>query len=65
MLAMAQLGDGPVLTGSVAGHLGRTISSLSPIRDGLVKKGLVYSPERGRLAFTVPHFAAFVRDQLA
>ena len=38
-------------------------SSLSPARDGLIKKGLVYSAERGAVAFTVPHFGRFLRER--
>jgi hypothetical protein len=29
----------------------------------LIKKGLVYSSERGTVAFTVPHFGKFLRAQ--
>jgi len=49
----------------VAVFLGRKPSSLSPARDSLIKKGLVYSAERGRIAFTVPHFGKFLlgRDE--
>jgi hypothetical protein len=56
-------GEGSVATSAVAAALGRKPSSLSPARDAVLKKGLVYSTERGRIAFTVPHFAAFLRDQ--
>ncbi len=63
--AMAELSaDGAVATAEVAAALGRKPSSLSPARDALLKKGLVYSAERGSIAFTVPHFGAFLRDQL-
>jgi hypothetical protein len=55
-------GDGPVPTADVAQFLGRKPASLSPARDALLKKGLVYSGERGSIAFTVPHFAAYLRD---
>ncbi len=65
MRAMAQLGDEPVPTSSVADELGRKPSSLSPARDGLIKKGLIYSAERGLVAFTVPHFGKFLRAQPA
>ncbi|HXA59189.1 MAG TPA: ATP-binding protein [Streptosporangiaceae bacterium] len=65
MRAMAMLGDDPVLTSSVADELGRKPSSLSPARDGLIKKGLIYSAERGLVAFTVPHFGKFLRAQPA
>ncbi|HYT10727.1 MAG TPA: ATP-binding protein, partial [Mycobacteriales bacterium] len=65
MRAMAALGDGPVGTAEVAESLGRKPSSLSPARDSLLKKGLVYSAERGLVAFTVPHFGQFLRGQHA
>ncbi len=64
MRAMAGLGDDPVSTAAVADELGRKPSSLSPARDGLIKKGLIYSAERGMVAFTVPHFGKFLRAQL-
>ena len=63
MRAMAMLGDDPVPTAQVADELGRKPSSLSPSRDGLIKKGLIYSSERGLIAFTVPHFGKFLRTQ--
>jgi hypothetical protein len=67
MRAMAELGadngDAPVATADVAASIGRKPQSLSPARDGLIKKGLVYSSERGTVAFTVPHFGAFLRAQ--
>ncbi|MDO5626926.1 MAG: ATP-binding protein [Mobilicoccus sp.] len=51
-----------VPTADVASHLGRKPQSLSPARDGLLKKGLIYSGERGRIAFTVPHFGRYLRS---
>jgi hypothetical protein len=67
MRAMAELGadsnDRAVTTAQVAETLGRKPQSLSPARDGLIKKGLVYSSERGTVAFTVPHFGKFLRAQ--
>jgi hypothetical protein len=65
MRAMAALGDEPVPTARVADELGRKPSSVSPARDALIKKGLIYSSERGLIAFTVPHFGRFLRRQLA
>jgi hypothetical protein len=50
-----------VSTTDVAEVLQRKPSSLSPARDALLKKGLVYSAERGTLAFTVPHFGRWLR----
>jgi hypothetical protein len=63
MHAMAQIGDEPVVTSDVAEALGRKPSSLSPARDSLIKKGLIFSAERGLIAFTVPHFGKFLRSQ--
>ena len=54
-----------VPTSDVATHLGRKPQSLSPARDALLKKGLIYSGERGRIAFTVPHFGRYLREQTA
>lgn len=55
--------DEAVPTAAVAEVLGRPPQSLSPARDGLLKKGLVYSGQRGRIAFTVPHFGSYLRQQ--
>ena len=51
-----------VPTADVAALLGKRPQSLSPARDSLLKKGLIYSGERGRIAFTVPHFGRYLRD---
>jgi len=50
-----------VPTSAVASVLDRKPQSLSPARDALLKKGLIYSGERGRIAFTVPHFGRYLR----
>jgi len=52
-----------VPTADVAAYLERKPQSLSPARDALLKKGLIYSGERGRIAFTVPHFGRYLRAQ--
>jgi hypothetical protein len=52
-------------TSAVADALGRNAQSLSPARDALLKKGLVYSGQRGRIAFTVPHFGRYLQQQEA
>jgi hypothetical protein len=68
--ATARVAEGEVLddvesvpTADVAAVLGKKPQSLSPARDALLKKGLIYSGERGRIAFTVPHFGAFLRSR--
>ena len=52
---------GSVPTADVAAVLGKKPQALSPARDALLKKGLIYSGERGRIAFTVPHFGRYLR----
>ncbi|MGH3979454.1 MAG: AAA family ATPase [Pseudonocardiaceae bacterium] len=63
MAALTGGRDEPVGTTRVAQELGRRPSSVSPARDSLLKKGLVYSGERGQIAFTVPHFGRFLLRQ--
>ncbi|MEV4345350.1 ATP-binding protein [Actinoplanes sp. NPDC049596] len=55
--------DAAVPTAEIAIALGRKPASLSPARDALIKKGLIYSGERGTVAFTVPHFGRYLRTQ--
>ncbi|GAA0903525.1 ATP-binding protein [Virgisporangium aurantiacum] len=55
--------QGAVPTADIAKDLGRRPASLSPARDALIKKGLIYSGERGTVAFTVPHFGRYLRSQ--
>ncbi|MDY7084017.1 MAG: ATP-binding protein [Actinomycetota bacterium] len=55
--------DAAVPTSEIATALGRKPASLSPARDALIKKGLIYSGERGTVAFTVPHFGRYLRTQ--
>jgi len=70
MRTMATLSNGDdmsesVSTAEIARELGRKPASLSPARDALIKKGLIYSGERGTVAFTVPHFGRYLRSQPA
>ena len=59
--AMAELGPGPYRTGDIADKLGVKINTLGPVRASLIKKGMVYSPSHGEMAFTVPLFDGFMR----
>jgi hypothetical protein len=59
--AMAQLGPGPHRSGDVAETLHRKVTSLGPIRNQLIAKGMVWSPSHGDTAFTVPLFDQFMR----
>ena len=58
--AMAELGSGPVRTGDIADTLRVRIGSLGPVRAKLIKKGMIYSPAHGDMAFTVPLFNEFM-----
>lgn len=59
--AMAELGVGPHRTGDIADKLNAKINTLGPVRASLIKKGMVYSPSHGDMAFTVPLFDEFMR----
>ncbi len=58
--AMADLGSGAQRTGDIAQTLGVKVNSLGPVRANLIKKGMIYSPAHGDLAFTVPLFDEFM-----
>ena len=59
--AMAELGPEPQLASAVARLLNRTSEQCGPTRSGLIEKGLLYTPNHGYAAFTVPHFDQFTR----
>jgi len=61
LAAMALDGDGPSSSGEIATRLGKQISQLGPTRAKLIAKGLLYAPEFGAIAFTVPGMADFIR----
>ena len=58
--AMAALGPGPHRSGEIADRLGRKVEGMGPLRNGLIKKGMVWSPAYGDTAFTVPMFDRFM-----
>lgn len=59
--AMAELGPAASRTGDIAACLGVKVSSVGPVRSRLIRKGMVYSPAYGDLAFTVPLFDEFMK----
>lgn len=59
--AMAELGPGPHRSGAIADELKRGVTSLGPIRNQLISKGMIWSPSHGDTAFTVPLFDGFMR----
>ena len=62
---MAVDGDGGSGSGEVATRLNRRPAGLGPIRANLIAKGLVYAPEHGVVAYTVPGMASFIDRQHA
>ena len=58
--AMASLGPGPYRTSDVSAALKMKATSLGPTRAQLIRKGMVFSPAHGDLAFTVPLFDEFM-----
>jgi hypothetical protein len=61
---MAQLGAGPDRTADIADALSVKITTLGPVRASLIKKGMIYSPAHGDMAFTVPLFDEFMRRSI-
>jgi len=58
--AMAELGPEEHRTGSIAQILNSKVTSLGPMRARLMRKGMIYSPAHGKMAFTVPLFDEFM-----
>ena len=59
--ALAELGEGPQRSGDVAAVLKVKVQTVAPLRDSLMKKGMIYSPAHGDTAFTVPLFDTFMK----
>ncbi len=58
--AMAEIGAGPHRSGDIAAQLGRSVTALGPTRNNLIAKGMIWSPNHGDTAFTVPLFDEFM-----
>lgn len=58
---MAELGEGPYKAGDIADKCNIKVSTLSSTRANLMRKGMIYSPSYGYIAFTVPLFDQFIR----
>lgn len=63
LTAMAQDGDNGSGSGEIAARLARKPTSLGPVRAKLIAKGLIYAPDHGVVAFTVPGMASFITRQ--
>jgi hypothetical protein len=62
--AMAELGPGPHRSGEIAEVLGREVTSLGPTRGQIIAKGMIWSPNHGDTAFTVPLFDEFLKRMI-
>jgi len=58
--AMAELGPGPHRSGDIAECLERDVTALGPTRAKLIVKGMIWSPNHGDTAFTVPLIDEFM-----
>lgn len=58
--AMAELGPEPQKAAEVAAVMGRESTQVGTTRAELIAMGLLYTPEHGYAAFTVPHFDQFM-----
>lgn len=58
--AMSELGSEPQKAADVAALMDRTSPQVATTRAELIAMGLLYTPEHGYAAFTVPHFDTFM-----
>lgn len=61
--AMAEDQGDASSAGNLAERLGRSVQGLGPARANLMNKGLIYAPEHGKVAFTVPLIHDFIQRQ--
>src|SRR3989344_2827762 len=64
LYALAELGTTPQRSGDVAEILGIDVKNAAPLRNNLIKKGMIYSPKHGDTAFTVPLFEGFLKRMM-
>lgn len=58
---MGKIGGPNVRMGELAKAMRVKVTALGPRRTSLIRKGMIYSPAYGEIAFTVPMFAEFLR----
>jgi hypothetical protein len=59
--AMANLGPGPHRSGDIAEALKKPVTTLATVRQTLINRGMIWSPNYGETAFTVPLFDDFMK----
>ena len=65
VFAMAELPGPTPKVSEIAARLHANMSALGPRRSALIKKGMVYSPSHGTLAFSVPLFSDYLNRHRA
>lgn len=63
-MADCSTGDGTCDFTCVAERLGKTTNALSMQRRALIRKGIIYAPKIGKLAYTVPRFGDYLKRTL-
>ena len=63
LVAIARSGTDFPRTAALAKALGSNPQPMAPHRDSCIRKGLIWSPALGLVAFTVPGMADFIRRQ--
>ena len=58
---MGKVGGPNVRMGELAKAMRVKVTALGPRRTSLIRKGMIYSPAYGEIAFTVPMFAEYLR----
>jgi hypothetical protein len=61
LFALATIGNGPQRSGAIAEVLHASSKTVAPVRNSLIKKGMIYSPAHGTTDFTVPLFGVFLK----
>ena len=62
---MASLSDGDVKRKEVAAAMGVPSTAISMARQSLMDKGLIEATSHGRMRFTAPGLAQYIRDYVA
>ena len=53
--------DKAVSMSELADRMGRPLSAISTLRASLIRKGMLYSPGYGEIAYSVPMFADYMK----
>lgn len=59
--ALAEIGPGSHRSGDIAEVLGMKVNTCAPLRNSLIKKGMIYAPNHGDTEFTVPLFDEYMK----